>query len=148
MMLNGDRLLGLFLFVTALAYGWASQQWPEPFGSHEVVGPDTFPMILAVVLALASIALMFKPEPNNKWPTGKTLLEIGYAIIALIAYAVLMEPLGFIISTMAAVSFLSWRMGGSLKLAAIIALGSAVGVFLLFNNLLDLPLPLGLLEMS
>ncbi|MDN3648441.1 tripartite tricarboxylate transporter TctB family protein [Reinekea marina] len=147
-MLNGDRLLGLFLFVIALAYGWASQQWPEPFGSHEVVGPDTFPMILAVVLALASIALMFKPEPNNKWPHGKTLLEIVYAVLALVLYAVLMEPLGFILSTMGAVTFLSWRMGGNLKIAAIIALASAVGVFLLFNNLLDLPLPLGLLEMS
>jgi putative tricarboxylic transport membrane protein len=148
MTLNGDRLFGLFLFVIALAYGWASQQWPEPFGSHEVVGPDTFPMILAVALFLSSIALMFKPEPNSVWPKGKTLLEIGYAIIALIAYAVLMEPLGFILSTLATVTFLAWRMGGSIKMSALIALCAAVGVFLLFNNLLDLPLPLGLLEMS
>lgn len=148
MTLNGDRLLGLFLFVIALAYGWASQQWPEPFGSHEVVGPDTFPMILAVALFLSSIALMYKPEANSIWPKGKTLLEIGYAIVALIAYAALMEPLGFILSTMGTVTFLAWRMGGSLKISALVALCAAIGVFLLFNNVLDLPLPLGLLEMS
>ena len=148
MTLNGDRLLGLFLFVLALAYGWASQQWPEPFGSHETVGPDTFPMILTVALLLASIALMVKPDPNNVWPKGKTLIEIGYAIVALIAYAILMEPLGFIISTTLTVTFLAWRMGGRMKTAALIAICSAIGVFLLFNNLLDLPLPLGLLEMS
>ena len=148
MKLNGDRLLGLFLFVLALAYGWGARQWPEPFGSHEAVGPDTFPTILAIAMAFASLALMFKPEPNNEWPMGKTLLELVYAIVALFAYAMLMEPLGFIISTFFTVAFLAWRMGAKLKPAAAIALGCGIGVFLLFNNLLDLPLPLGLLEMS
>ena len=148
MKLNGDRLLGLFLFVLALAYGWGAQQWPEPFGSQETVGPNTFPTILAIALALGSLALMFKPEPNSEWPVGKSILEIGYAVVALFAYAFLMEPLGFVISTFFAVTFIAWRMGAKIKPAAVIALGCAIGVFLLFNNLLDLPLPLGLLELS
>ncbi len=146
MTLNGDRLLGLFLFVLALAYGWGAQQWPEPFGSHEAVGPETFPTILSIALAISSLLMIIKPDANNEWPKGKTLLEIGYAIVALFAYAILMEPLGFIISTFAAVTFLAWRMGAPVKPAGIISLSCAVGVFLLFNNLLDLPLPLGLLE--
>jgi putative tricarboxylic transport membrane protein len=148
MSLNGDRLLGLFLFVLALAYGWGAQQWPEPFGSIEAVGPDTFPTLLSIALVLASIALMVKPEENGEWPASKTLAEIGYAVVALVAYAILMEPLGFIVSTFFTVTFLAWRMGGQLKIASIIALCSAIGVFVLFNNVLDLPLPLGVLEMS
>lgn len=38
----GDRLLGLGLMVLAVAYGWVAQQWPEPFGGAETVGPETF----------------------------------------------------------------------------------------------------------
>lgn len=148
MILSGDRLLSLFLFVLALAYGWGAQQWPEPFGSHEAVGPETFPMILSVGLAISSLVMMFKPDANNSWPQGKTILELGFAIVVLFAYAFLLEPLGFIISTIMAVSFLSWRMGAAVKNALIISLACSVGVYLTFNNLLDLPLPGGLLEVE
>ncbi|MDO7642628.1 MAG: tripartite tricarboxylate transporter TctB family protein, partial [Reinekea forsetii] len=44
----GDRLLGLSLLILALAYGWGAQQWPEPFGGSETVGPETFPTLLAI----------------------------------------------------------------------------------------------------
>ena len=54
----GDRLLGLGLMVLAVAYGWVAQQWPEPFGGAETVGPETFPTILAVVLVAGSIYLL------------------------------------------------------------------------------------------
>ena len=50
----GDRILGLGLLVLAVAYGWAAQKWPEPFGGAETVGPETFPTMLAVVLVAAT----------------------------------------------------------------------------------------------
>jgi len=56
----GDRILGLGLLVLAVAYGWVAQQWPEPFGGAEAVGPETFPTILSVVLVVGSLYLMVR----------------------------------------------------------------------------------------
>lgn len=142
----GDRILGLGLLLLAVAYGWAAQQWPEPFGGAEGVGPETFPTILSVVLVAGSLYLMIKPDPDADWPVGKSALELLVSVVVLVVYAFLLEPLGFIISTTLAVGVLSWRMGAAPLRAFLTGLISAVVVFVLFNYGLSLSLPAGLLE--
>ncbi|MEA1081173.1 tripartite tricarboxylate transporter TctB family protein [Marinobacter qingdaonensis] len=142
----GDRVLGLGLLVLAVAYGWAAQQWPEPFGGAESVGPETFPTILSVVLVAGSLYLMIRPDPDAQWPIGKSALELVVSVLVLVVYAFLLEPLGFIVSTTLAVGTLSWRMGAAPKRAFVTGLVSAVVVFVLFNYGLSLSLPAGLLE--
>ncbi len=142
----GDRVLGLGLLVLAVAYGWAAQQWPEPFGGAESVGPETFPTILSVVLVAGSLYLMIRPDPDAQWPIGKSALELVVSVLVLVVYAFLLEPLGFIVSTTLAVGTLSWRMGAAPKRAFVTGLISAVVVFVLFNYGLSLSLPAGLLE--
>jgi len=144
----GDRILGLGLLVLAVAYGWVAQQWPEPFGGAEGVGPETFPTILAVVLVAGSIYLMIKPDPDAEWPLGKSALELVVSVVVLLVYALLLEPLGFIIATTLAVGTLSWRMGATPTRAFVSGLLSAVLVFVLFNYGLSLSLPAGLLEVN
>ena len=144
----GDRILGLGLLVLAVAYGWAAQQWPEPFGGAEGVGPETFPTILSVVLVAGSLYLMIKPDPDAQWPVGKSALELVISLVVLVVYTLLLEPLGFVISTTLAVGTLSWRMGGAPLRAFLTGLSSAVVVFVLFNYGLDLSLPGGLLEVN
>ncbi|WP_260295782.1 tripartite tricarboxylate transporter TctB family protein [Sedimenticola hydrogenitrophicus] len=144
----GDRILGLGLLVLAVAYGWTAQQWPEPFGGAEGVGPETFPTILSVVLVAGSLYLMVKPDPDAQWPLGKTALELLISLVVLVIYAMLLEPLGFVIATTLAVGTLSWRMGARPVRAFLTGLVSAVVVFVLFNYGLDLSLPAGLLEVS
>lgn len=142
----GDRLLGLGLLVLAVAYGWVAQQWPEPFGGAETVGPETFPTLLAVVLVITSLYLIVKPDPDAHWPWGRTAMELILAILILVVYAFLLEPLGFVIATTGAVGCLCWRMGAKPVSAGLTGLISAVVVFILFNHLLELSLPAGLLE--
>lgn len=141
----GDRILGLCLLVLAVAYGWVAQQWPEPFGGAEGVGPETFPTMLAIVLVVGSLYLMIKPDADAQWPVGRSALELVISIIVLVVYALLLEPLGFIISTTLAVGVLSWRMGAPPKGSFVTGLVSAVVVFGLFNYGLSLSLPNGLL---
>lgn len=144
----GDRILGLGLLVLAVAYGWVAQQWPEPFGGAETVGPETFPTILSVVLVAGSLYLMIKPDPDAQWPLGKSALELVISVVVLVVYAMVLEPLGFIIATTLAVGTLSWRMGAAPKRAFLTGLASAIVVFVLFNYGLSLSLPTGLLEVS
>ncbi|MBY6071032.1 tripartite tricarboxylate transporter TctB family protein [Marinobacter salsuginis] len=142
----GDRILGLGLLVLAVAYGWAAQQWPEPFGGAETVGPETFPTMLAVVLVAGSLYLMIKPDSDAQWPIGKSAFELMVSLVVLVVYTLLLEPLGFVIATTLAVGTLSWRMGAAPKPAFLTGLLSAVVVFVLFNYGLSLSLPAGLLE--
>ncbi|EPC00381.1 tricarboxylic transport membrane protein [Litchfieldella anticariensis FP35 = DSM 16096] len=145
-MILNDRISGILMLVLAVAYGWGATQFPEPFGGSEAVGPETFPLLLAVVLGLSSLYLIVRPDPDNAWPWSRTGLELIIALVVLVLYAMLLQPLGFIISTLLAVGTLCWRMGAR-PVKAYVTGGVAGGVvFLLFNFALDLSLPLGLLS--
>ncbi len=145
-MILNDRIFGILMLVLAVAYGWGATQFPEPFGGAESVGPETFPQLLAVVLALTSLYLIVKPDPDNAWPAGRTAMELVIAVLVLIAYTLLLQPLGFIIATLLAVGTLCWRMGAAPVRAYVTGLVAGVVVFALFTFALDLPLPLGLLS--
>ncbi|GAB3686105.1 tripartite tricarboxylate transporter TctB family protein [Salinisphaera aquimarina] len=138
-----DRVFGIAMLVLAVAYGAAATRFPEPFGGSEMVGPDTFPLILAVVLAGCSLYLISRPDPDNPWPSARTGMELVLAVIVLIAYTALLVPLGFIIATALAVGTLSWRMGAPAWRAYLTGLIAGVVVFFLFTLALDLPLPTG-----
>lgn len=143
-----DRVFGLVMLVIAVAYYYGATQFPVPFGGSEAVGPETFPKLLAVILAICSLYMIVKPDPDNHWPASRTFVELGIAVVTLIVYALLLEPLGFIVSTMLAVGTLCWRMGARPIKAYLTGLVSGVVVFVLFTYGLELPLPLGLLEMN
>jgi putative tricarboxylic transport membrane protein len=141
-----DRIFGILMLVLAVAYGWGATQFPEPFGGAESVGPETFPKVIAVVLALSSLYLIVKPDPDNAWPKGRVALELIIAVLVLIAYTLLLEPLGFIVSTLLAVGTLCWRMGAAPVRAFVTGGVAGIVVYLLFTYALDLALPLGVLS--
>lgn len=145
-MTYNDRIFGILMIVLAVAYGWGTTQFNEPFGGAEAVGPETFPRLLAVVLALSSLYMVVRPDPDNAWPWSRTGIELIIAVVVLIFYAMLLQPLGFIISTTLAVGTLCWRMGAVPLKAYVTGAVAGVVVFLVFNFALDLALPLGLLS--
>ncbi|MGQ7249359.1 tripartite tricarboxylate transporter TctB family protein [Halomonas sp. V046] len=146
-MTYNDRFFGVLLIILAVAYGWGASQFPEPFGGgSEAIGPETFPYLLATTLGIASLYLMLRPDPDNAWPWSRTGVELIVAVIVLVLYAGLLEPLGFIVSTTLAVGTLCWRMGARPLKAFVTGALSGVVVFVIFNFLLDLQLPLGLLS--
>ncbi|WP_016854040.1 tripartite tricarboxylate transporter TctB family protein [Halomonas smyrnensis] len=138
-----DRIFGVLLIALAVAYGWGATQFPEPFGGSEGVGPETFPLLLSVVLALSSLYLIVRPDPDNAWPWSRTGAELLIAVAVLIVYTALLQPLGFILSTLLAVGTLCWRMGAPPVRAYVTGGVAGVVVFLIFNFALDLALPLG-----
>lgn len=146
-MILNDRLFGVLLIALAVAYGWGAFQFPEPFGGgSEAIGPETFPHLLAIVLGLSSLYLIVRPDPDNAWPWSRTGVELVVAVVVLILYSALLQPLGFIISTTLAVGTLCWRMGARPTKAYFTGAISGVVVYLLFSFALDLALPLGLLS--
>ncbi|MBS9404200.1 tripartite tricarboxylate transporter TctB family protein [Halomonas sp. TRM85114] len=145
-MTYNDRIFGILMIVLAVAYGWGTTQFPESFGGTEAVGPETFPRLLAIVLGLSSLYMVVRPDPDNAWPWSRTGIELIIAVVVLVLYSMLLQPLGFIISTTLAVGTLCWRMGSRPVKAYVTGAISGVVVYLVFNFALDLALPLGVLS--
>jgi putative tricarboxylic transport membrane protein len=139
-----DRLTGLALVALAVAYGMAAGGYQAMIG--DPLGPAVFPMALAIVLGLLSLYLILRPDPEPDWPGRRALLMQVLTLIAFVAYAYLLEPLGFLLSTFLAVAVLGWLLGARLWQAGAAGVAVAVVLFVTFDTLLGLPLPAGLLD--
>jgi putative tricarboxylic transport membrane protein len=144
----GDRILGVVLLLLAVVYGWEAAMFPEPFGGTEAVGPETFPLMLAVILGLSSIYLLVRPDEDEPWPHLKMLAELGFVLLVLVVFTLMLQPVGFIPATTFMVGLLCWRMGAKPIPSFVTGIGSAVVVYVLFNFLLELHLPAGLLKLN
>ncbi|RMX08001.1 tripartite tricarboxylate transporter TctB family protein [Corticibacter populi] len=140
-----DRKLGIAALALAVVMFWQGWGLEAPF-SYEPLGPRAFPLLIAAVMAVCGIVLVVKgggqSEPN---PPGASL-RIGAMFLVIVGYALIYQPAGFIIAT-ALMTMLVGRLfgGGWLKPAVCGVLGSVL-FFFLFDRVLDVVLPLGVLE--
>lgn len=144
----GDRILGVLLLLLAVSYGWEAAHFPEPFGGAEAVGPETFPILLSVILGISSLYLIVRPDADEAWPHLAMLGELAFVLVVLAIFATLLQPVGFIPATTLMVGLLCWRMGAKPLASLLTGVGSAVVVFVLFNFMLELHLPAGLLQLN
>lgn len=139
-----DRIAGLVLLVLAVAYGFTATGFQAMIG--DPLGPSVFPLVLAIPMAVFSLYLLLRPDPEPDWPRGWPLLKQAAALAVFVAYAFLIEPLGFIVTTFLAVIALGWLLGATLGQGALAGFGIAVVLFVLFHYALSLPLPTGVLR--
>jgi putative tricarboxylic transport membrane protein len=63
--------------------------------------------------------------------------------VVLIAYAIILPVVGFVITTFFASTFISWRLGANLISASLVSLAISVTIFVLFRYVLGLSLAVG-----
>ena len=139
-----DRLTGLVLLALAVVYGLTAGGYQAMIG--DPLGPAVFPTALAITLGLLSLYLIVRPDLEPAWPLGRALLKQVLTLVAFVAYAYLLEPLGFLVSTLLAVVVLGWLLGARLWQAGAAGVAIAIVLFVLFDTLLGLPLPAGVLD--
>jgi putative tricarboxylic transport membrane protein len=139
-----DRLTGLVLLALAVAYGVTAGGYQAMIG--DPLGPAVFPTALAIALGALSLYLIVRPDLEPAWPLGRALLKQVLTLVAFVAYAYLLEPLGFLVSTFLAVAVLGWLLGARLWQAGAAGVAIAIVLFVLFDTLLGLPLPAGVLD--
>jgi putative tricarboxylic transport membrane protein len=124
---------------------WAAQRYAAPI-SYEPVGPRAFPLLLAGLMVLAGAWLVVKPGPHGFGLERRHFKPIGLAVVAVFVYAALFEVLGFSIATALMALPVGMAFGGSWKQA--LAGGAVMGLlfYVLFDKLLDVVLPTGLLS--
>lgn len=139
-----DRVLGLVLVALGLAAVWGAQSLEVRF-LGDPVGPKPFPTIAGTVLAFCGLLVALRPGPPAAWPAPARLGAIAAAAAALVLYAVLMRPLGFVLATALAVTVSALVFGARAALAPLFGLGIGAALYVLFDRALEIPLPKGLL---
>jgi len=137
-----DRIFGVFGILLALGYAWAALQIEESFLS-DAVGPKAFPLIIAAILGLSSLAIFLRPDEEPEWPALGRLAEIAAAVVVMILYAQLLPVAGFVIATAAAAAYLTWRLGTAPLAAALTGVLTSVGIYVVFHLVLGLSLARG-----
>ncbi|MEG5266591.1 tripartite tricarboxylate transporter TctB family protein [Pseudomonas sp. JDS28PS106] len=143
----------IFAAVLLLACaGLALMAWPyqAPF-SYEPVGPRAFPLLMLGLMAVALLYLLIRPTPivhsDDEPPLDReTLTKIGICIALLLVFAGLFEPLGFILSSILIGIPMARLYGGRWIPSVVVVIAMSVGLYLLFDKAMDVPLPLGLLS--
>jgi putative tricarboxylic transport membrane protein len=140
-----DRILGAVCIVMAAAMAWFAQAYAPPF-SYEPVGPRAFPRLLAGLMAVAGIWLVIKPSiVGNPFAKGAVKL-IAASAVTVFVYALLFQILGFTLATALMAVPVGMAFGGSWKQSLLGGIGLGLGLFLLFDKLLDVVLPTGVLS--
>jgi putative tricarboxylic transport membrane protein len=137
-----DRLFGGIAFLLALAFIAGATQI-EAAMIFDSLGPRAFPILIGVILAISSGFLILRPDPEPDWPAARRVVEIVLALVVMLAYAFLLEPLGFVIATAIAAGLLSWRLGASPAIAGLAGVGISVGIYVVFHLILGLSLARG-----
>jgi putative tricarboxylic transport membrane protein len=135
-------LLGALGLILGAAFIWGATQIETGF-IVDPLGPRKFPIIIGVLLAIASLYVLLRPDAEPDWPRASRFLEIVAAVAILIAYTLTLELLGFVIATAIAASLLSWRLGSPPHWAAVSGVGVSLGIYAVFHLILGLSLAKG-----
>ncbi len=140
-----DRLLGGVCVVVAAGMAWAAQGYAAAI-SYEPVGPRAFPLLLASLMAVGGLWLVIRPQGGTGRISMTRVKSIGLASLAVLAYALLFEWLGFTLATAAMAVPVGMAFGGSWKQSLAGGAGLGLVLFFMFDKLLDVVLPSGLLS--
>lgn len=140
-----DRILGAVCVVVGAGMAWAARGYVAPI-SYEPVGPSSFPMLMAALMAAAGAWLVVRPGPHSFGLARDHLKPFVMSVLAVFVYAGLFELLGFTLATTVMAVPVGMAFGGGWKKSLMGGIGIGLVLFLLFDKLLDVVLPTGLLS--
>lgn len=112
-------------------------------------GPGFVPFFLGLFMAILSLLSLLLPDHKvgkeafwNNWQKGK---DIFYIFAGMLAYLILLKPLGFYIDTLWFLIYLIKLSGRkSLKKSLLISIPTIIVVYIVFDRLLLIPFPHGI----
>ncbi len=137
-----------FLLGVAIAVAGSRLQ----FGSWDTPGPGFVPTLTGVVLAGLAIAVFVtewraaRKRPRTPLVPDRSMVwRLVGTVVALFGYALLLMPLGFVLTTLLVLGFLFRGIAG---LGWLVSLGSTIAAtaasYVLFSVWLKVPFPPGL----
>ncbi|MGE8496375.1 MAG: tripartite tricarboxylate transporter TctB family protein [Pseudomonas sp.] len=145
-----QRIFGVVLLLACVALSIVAWGYHAPF-SYEPVGPRAYPMLLLILMGLGAIYLLVKPASatahSEEPPLDKHVIrKVVGCVVLLTIYAALFEPLGFIFASLVFGIAMARLYEGTWIASVVSGVVLAVGLYVLFDKVLDVPLPLGILS--
>lgn len=137
-----DRIFGGIGLALAIFFIWQATRIELSFIS-DPVGPTTFPIIIGVLMGISSLFILLKPDTTPEWPAVGRLLEIAISVGVMVAYAITLPDVGFVLATAVASAFLTWRLGTGPLWSLVVGALTSVGIYVVFHLILGLSLAKG-----
>lgn len=141
---NFDRYAGVVFLAIASFFIIESQRINSAsYGSS--VGPNIFPLGIGILLGILSIRLIYETFQYQQKQAEKEHLNykrFGIILGAAVLYGLLLEDVGYAVTTFLflLIGFQAMKRGKLLASVAIAA-SFSLGVFYVFDKLLNVPLP-------
>ena len=150
----GVALLGLLIFTVLIPWGIDQPGNVE----HMALAPDFWPQIIAVIMMVLGVLQAIRPAPDDDddddedtgEDSGRWLHRVpglAVALGALFGFYVLIPTLGMVVPGMAVILGLM-AFGGERRwlLAAAVAAGVPLLLYVFFVHVAGIPIPLGVFE--
>ncbi|UKS66467.1 tripartite tricarboxylate transporter TctB family protein [Rossellomorea marisflavi] len=141
-----NKKMGIILAVISIIYLYFSFTLPEY--PYVPVDSDAVPIVLGFILLFLSVLLYFSKSEENeeeKLPKGEgkvILAVLGFVLM----FILLLEPLGFVLTTFLFISINSRFLGYKKWVSNIIvSLALPLSIYFLFVSFLKIQLPSGIL---
>ncbi|MDV7340221.1 tripartite tricarboxylate transporter TctB family protein [Terasakiella sp. A23] len=151
-----DKWIAVFFLAFSLAYGYASYTYPLlPFERNMAFLPNTLPTALSVIGIVISLILLLGKKSDEEEGASSDIdlnklkeYKIGQAcsiLAAMVVYALLLRPLGFIPTTIFFLVGCGWILGErKLHIMISVAAVGTIGIWYLVQEVLGIflkPLP-------
>lgn len=136
------RWVAVLLFIVSVWYGTTASNFTSST-LGDPLGPGVFPLILALALGITSVVLFIRTTEKITVPAPFFLLNAGKVVACLIAYALCLEWLGFVVTTSFVMFLLALIFKGPWVLSLVGGILFSLTMYILFVIVLDLRLPMG-----
>jgi putative tricarboxylic transport membrane protein len=144
MKLVADRKYAMVMLVVSLIYCASALSLNADLNP---VDEKFYPFVLSVLMIISSIALLIWPSAHTtSWPKGRNVQKIGITFGAILVYCFVLQKVGFIISASVLMGICMWVFEAKRKWIAPVSIITAVSCYVVFDRLLGLNLPAGLLD--
>ncbi|ADI13269.1 tripartite tricarboxylate transporter TctB family protein [Truepera radiovictrix] len=137
-----DRVAALLLLLLALFFGLEALSY-RAGDFTDALGARAFPLAVTALLVPSALYLLLRPQPDKPWPPAPVWGVLGVAVATFIAYALLLEPLGFIFATTLFFVVFGAFFAAPWWRSALAGLAFSAALYAIFVWALDLYLPVG-----
>jgi putative tricarboxylic transport membrane protein len=137
-----DRITGILLLLLATAFGVEALGFRATFFS-DPLGARAFPLAIAGFLIPLSLILTFKPSAGAAWPQVSAWPPLVVVLVTFVVYALLLEPLGFVIATTLVFAVFAWLYRVKARFGLVTGLIFSAVLYAIFVRGLGLYLPVG-----
>ena len=147
-----DAVIGIFVILIGIVVFFHVQSFPAQEGGHP--GPALFPSVLAVLMIVAGCVIipggLKSRAPIAQRLEGldaKGITNIVMVLAAIVFYILVSETIGFLLTSVIVMTGLMFVLKANIKMAVPVAIITTLCIYGIFNKLLMVPLPRGLIAL-